>query len=116
MYTAPAVVHRDGSTRVDVATGGGTAAYALSRGRLERLWHNGVAGTSPVVAGGLAWVFNPGGGLNVYRAGSGRLVRRLPAPSGHWNSPIVAGGGAYLPAGNANEQRASGRLTIYRVP
>jgi hypothetical protein len=100
---------------VYVATGAGTAAYGLVGGRLRRLWHNGNAGTSPVIAGRLVWVFDPSGGLNVYRAGTGRLVRRLPAPPGHWNSPIVAGGGVYLPGGNANDQATSGALTIYRV-
>jgi outer membrane protein assembly factor BamB len=67
-----------------------------------------------VIAGGLLWVYDPsGGGLNVYRT-SGKLVRNLPAPSGHWNSPIVAGGRVYLPSGNSNDHATDGELSIYR--
>ena len=97
-----------------MATGGGTAAYKLIGGRLQEAWHNGNGGTSPVLAGGLLYVYDPNGGLNVYRPSSGKLVRKLPAPSGHWNSPIVAGGRVYLPSGNANDHATSGVLSIYR--
>jgi outer membrane protein assembly factor BamB len=113
MYTAPAVLHRSGSVLVFVATGSGTSAYELSHGRLHVAWENSTAGTSPVIAGGLVWVYDPNGGLNAYRVSSGKLVRSLPAPSGHWNSPIVAGGRVYLPSGDANDHSTSGELTIY---
>ena len=43
----------------------------------------------------------------------GKLVKSLPAPPGHWNSPIVAGGRAYLPSGDANNHDTTGALTIY---
>ena len=112
--TAPAILHRKGLTEAFVATGGGTAAYKLIGGRLQEAWHNGNGGTSPVLAGGLLYVYDPNGGLNVYRPSSGKLVRKLPAPSGHWNSPIVAGGRVYLPSGNANDHATSGVLSIYR--
>jgi hypothetical protein len=115
VFTAPAVMRRRGLTEAFVATGGGTGAYRLSGGRLQLVWSNSTAGTSPVLAGGLLWVYDPNGGLNVYRPSDGGLVRRLPAPSGHWNSPIVAGGRVYLPSGNSNDQRTSGVLSIYRV-
>jgi len=115
VFTAPAVMHRRGLTEAFVATGGGTGAYRLSGGRLALVWSNSSAGTSPVLAGGLLWVYDPDGALNVYRPSDGRLIRRLPAPSGHWNSPIVAGGRVYLPSGNSNDHRASGVLSIYRV-
>jgi hypothetical protein len=114
MFTAPAVLHRQGLTEAFVATGGGTAAYKLVGGRLQVAWHNGNAGTSPVLAGGLLWVYDPGGGLNVYHASDGTLIRHLDAPSGHWNSPIVAGGRVYLPSGNSNDHDTSGVLSIYR--
>jgi hypothetical protein len=114
MFTAPAILHRAGLTEAFVATGGGTAAYKLVGGRLRVAWHNGSGGTSPVLAGGLLWVYDAGGGLNVYRPSSGKLIRRLPAPSGHWNSPIVAGGRVYLPSGDANNHATSGVLSIYR--
>ena len=68
-----------------------------------------------MLAGGLLWVYDPNGGLNVYKPSDGSLVRRLPAPSGHWNSPIVAGGRVYLPSGNSNDHATSGVLSIYRV-
>jgi hypothetical protein len=113
MFTAPAVLHRTGLTEAFVATGGGTAAYRLSGGRLKQVWANGTGGTSPLLAGGLLYVYNPGGGLNVYHPSSGKLIRELPAPSGHWNSPIVAGGRVYLPTGNANDHATSGELSIY---
>jgi hypothetical protein len=114
VFTAPAVLHRKGLTEAFVATGGGTAAYKLVGGRLQLAWQNGNAGTSPVLAGSLLWVYDPDGGLNVYRPSSGKLVRHLSAPSGHWNSPIVAGGRVYLPSGNSNDHSTSGVLSIYR--
>jgi outer membrane protein assembly factor BamB len=113
MFTAPAVLHRDGSTLVFVATDGGTTAYRLGGGRLHEIWSEGTAGTSPVIAGSLVWVYDPNGGLNVYRPKSGKLVRNLPAPSGHWNSPIVDGGRVYLPSGDSNSHSTSGSLSVY---
>jgi hypothetical protein len=114
MFTAPSILHRKGLTEAFVATGGGTAAYKLVGGRLQVVWHNGNAGTSPVLAGGLLWVYDPGGALNVYHASDGGLIRHLDAPSGHWNSPIVAGGRVYLPSGDSNDHDTSGVLSIYR--
>jgi hypothetical protein len=38
----------------------------------------------------------------------------VDAPSGHWNSPIVAGGAIYLPSGDANDHATEGELTVYR--
>jgi len=113
VLTAPAVMHRKGLTETFVATSGGTGAYKLVGGKLQLAWQNGNAGTSPVLAGGLLWVYDPDGGLNVYQPSSGRLIRHLSAPSGHWNSPIVAGGRVYLPSGNANDHDTSGVLSIY---
>jgi outer membrane protein assembly factor BamB len=114
VFGAPAVWHRGSSTQVFVATNGGTAAYRLAGGRLVRTWSNGHGGTSPVVAGGLLYVYDPAGALYVYRPGSGAVVRRFGVPSGHWNSPIVAGGRVYLPVGDANDHRTSGQLVILR--
>jgi PQQ-like domain len=113
VFTAPAVQHGHGRTRAFVATGGGTSAYALRNGRLHVLWHNGTAGTSPVLAGGVLWVYDPRGALDAYVPGTGRLIRTLPAPSGHWNSPIVAGGRVYEPTGSANQHARSGSLSVY---
>ena len=75
-----------------VADGGGTAAWTLSGGRLRQVWRNGTGGTSPVVAGGLLYVYDPGGSLRVYAPGTGRQLAALAAGPGHWNSPIVVAG------------------------
>jgi outer membrane protein assembly factor BamB len=109
LFTAPAVSGR----LVFVADGNATAAYRLDGRRLRLIWRVGVAGTSPVVAGGLLYVYDPGGGLNVYVPGTGRLLARLPAGPGHWSSPIVAAGRVYLPEGSANDHATSGVLNIY---
>jgi len=114
MFTAGAVLHTSGKTEVFVATNGGTAAYRFGGNRLQKLWDNDNGGTSPVIAGGLVWVYDPGGGLNVYRPDSGKVVRHFDTPSGHWNSPIVAGGRVYVPTGDSNDHASSGELTILR--
>lgn len=109
VFTAPAVR----GSMLFAATSAGTGAYRLRGGRLHPVWSNGTGGTSPVLAGGVLWVFDPGGGLNAYRPGNGRLLRHFDAPSGHWNSPIVAGGRVYLPTGDSNARSTSGSLSIY---
>jgi hypothetical protein len=117
LFTAPAVWHHAGATWMFAADNGGTAAWRLRSGHLVRAWRVGTGGTSPVVAGGLLWVYNPGGGgLDVYAPASGRLVATLAAGPGHWNSPIVVDGRVALPEGNANEHRLSGVLDIWRRP
>ncbi|MGZ4202906.1 MAG: outer membrane protein assembly factor BamB family protein [Thermoleophilaceae bacterium] len=114
MFTAPAVLHTSGVTEAFVATNSGTAAYRLSGGRLSVMWQNQNGGTSPVLAGGLLYVYNPGGGLNVYQPSDGRVVHRFSVPGGHWNSPIVADGRVFVPSGNSNDHSAHGQLTILR--
>ncbi|MBX5473775.1 MAG: PQQ-binding-like beta-propeller repeat protein [Thermoleophilia bacterium] len=114
LFTAPAVWRSGGRTWMLAADNGGTAAWVLEGGRLRRVWRNRNGGTSPVVAGGLLWVYDPSGGLRVYVPGTGRLVATLPAGPGHWNSPIVVDGRVALPEGNANDHRTSGVLDIWR--
>lgn len=114
LFTAPAIWHRPNVTWVFAADSGGTAAWRFRNGRLSKAWRNGTGGTSPVVAGDLLWVYNPGGGLNVYLPGSGKLVASLPAGSGHWNSPIVVDARVALPEGSANDHATSGVLDIWR--
>jgi len=117
LFTAPAVWRAGKRTWLIVADGGGTQAWMLRGGRLHPVWRNRHAGTSPVVAGGLLWVYDPGGGgLRVYRPASGRLVATLAAGSGHWNSPIVVDGRVALPEGDANRHAESGVLDIWRLP
>jgi outer membrane protein assembly factor BamB len=112
LFSAPAV----SGSLVFVADNGATAGYRLVGRRLQKVWSNGTAGTSPVVAGGLLWVYDPGGALNVYVPATGRRVASLPAGRGHWSSPIVAAGRVFLPEGNANDHRTTGLLDVYRLP
>ena len=97
-----------------VADASGTAAYVLRGGRLLRAWQNGNAGTSPVLAGGLLYVYDPSrGGIDVYRPGSPQPLARLAGDPGHWNSPIVVDGHIVEPEGDANDHNLSGRLDIF---
>src|SRR5438552_4214772 len=116
LFTAPAVLHAGTSTWMFAADGGGTAAWTLSGGRLKQMWRNGNGGTSPVVAGGLPYVYDPGGGLRIYRAETGQQVAVLESGGGHWNRPIVVDGRIALPEGNANQHRTTGILNIWRLP
>jgi hypothetical protein len=80
-------------------------------------WSHGTPGTSPVVAGGLLYVFDHRGGrLNAYDPVSGALRASLPAAPGHWNSPIVVGGRVILPVGSYQDHATSGTLEIYHLP
>ncbi len=117
LFTAPAVWHHGGATTVFVADGEGTGAYALRGGRLHTLWVNSTAGASPIVAGGLLYVYEPnGGGIEVYNpGGSSHPIAKLPGAPGHWNSPIVADGHVVEPEGDANEHKLSGTLELFSV-
>lgn len=119
VFTAPAVWSHAGWVHVFVADGSGTSAYRLrvaGRPRLITQWSNGTAGTSPVLAGDLLYVYDPGGAVRVYSPATGRLLRSLPAAAGHWNSPIVVGGRIILPTGNGNDHSGHGELFIYHLP
>jgi outer membrane protein assembly factor BamB len=119
VFTAPAVWRHGGRPYVFVADGSGTAAYTVRIGRRPRLatvWSNGNGGTSPVVAGGLLYVYDPAGALDVYQPTTGRLLRSLSAAGGHWNSPIVVGGRVVLPVGNYMDHARSGELFVYHLP
>lgn len=115
-FTTPAVWRTGKRVLVFTADGGGTVAYELrgSPPRLHVLWDNGPPGSSPVLAGGLLYVYDvSGGGLNVYRPRSGRRVATLATGSGHWNSPIVVDGRIALGEGNSNDHATSGVLDIW---
>ena len=116
LFTAPAV-WRDGTdTWVFAADYGATAAWKFSGGTLTQVWHNDNAGSSPVVAAGLLFVYGGGDALRIYDARTGRLTATLQAGGGHWNSPIVVDGMVALPQGSANARRTDGVLNIYRLP
>jgi outer membrane protein assembly factor BamB len=114
LFSAPAVWQRAGHTTMFVADENGTAAYVLRAGRLYQAWQNSNPGTSPVMAGGLLYVYDPsGGGIYVYRPGSPRPLVKLPGRSGHWNSPIVADGHIVEPEGNANDHALDGSVDLF---
>jgi PQQ-like domain len=114
----PAVWRRGGRTTIYLATDtGGTAAYEVTKdGRLALVWMNGTGGTSPIIAGGLLYVYDPAGGLVIYAPADGRVIVRLPAGAGHWNAPVIGGGRVALPQGNANDHKRSGILNLYALP
>ena len=116
LFTAPAVWRSGKRTWLIAADNGATQAWSLRGGKLHSTWRHGDAGTSPVIAGGLVWVYDPGGGLRVYQPASGRLLTTLTAGPGHWNSPIVTDGRVALPEGNANDHTTGGVLDIWRLP
>jgi outer membrane protein assembly factor BamB len=110
VFTAPAVWRN----RIFVATDSGLACYVLSKGRLHVAWRNSAGGTSPVVAGGLLYVYN--GSLNVYAPTTGRRLASFSVGEAHWNSPIVTDGRVAVPDGNANDHSTRGMLEIFRLP
>jgi hypothetical protein len=114
LFTAPAVWQHGGRTTMFVADENATAAFVLRHGRLYRAWINAKPGTSPVLAGGLLYVYDPAeGGIYVYRPGSPSPLVKLPGAAGHWNSPIVVDGHVIEPEGNANDHKLSGALEIF---
>ncbi len=114
LFTAPAVWTEGESTTVFVGAEHATAAYSLIGGRLRLVWQNGNPGTSPVLAGGLLYVYDPSnGGVEVYRPRSGRAIAKLAGSPGHWNSPIVVDGHVVEPEGDANDHELSGELDLF---
>jgi outer membrane protein assembly factor BamB len=116
LFTAPAVLHSRSTTWMFAADNGGTAAWSFAGGQLRPMWRNGNGGTSPVIADGLLFVYDPRGSLRVYAPETGQQVATLDAGGGHWNSPIVVDGRIALPEGNANQHRTTGVLDIWRLP
>ena len=114
VFSTMAVWRAGGTVRMFVGNDAGVWGYVLGGGRLQVAWRRSESGTSPVVAGGLLYVYDPNGGLNVFNPATGAVVAHLPAGGGHWESPIVTDGRIALPEGDANEHRSSGVLNIYR--
>jgi hypothetical protein len=122
LFSAPAVwsvsggVHGHPSTTVFIGDEHATAAYALIGGRLHIVWQNTNPGTSPVLAGGLLYVYDPSaGGIYVYRPRSGRPIAKLAGSPGHWNNPIVVDSHVIEPEGNANDHLLSGSLELFSI-
>jgi hypothetical protein len=109
LFSVPAVYQ---GNWVYVATGGGSAAFRFSGGRLHPAWSNNTGGTSPVVAGGLLYVAGDGA-VHVYAPGNGHEVAQLPSGPVHWQSPIVVDGLVAMPEGNANDHATTGVLDVY---
>jgi outer membrane protein assembly factor BamB len=111
VFSEPAVWHN----MVFVATSGGTIAYRVSGGRLHTAWQNGTPGTTPVVAGGLLYIYDMNdGGLYVRNPASGHVIAKLPSGSGHWSSPIVVAGKIALGEGGSSANNGTtGALNIY---
>jgi outer membrane protein assembly factor BamB len=116
LYTAPAVWQDQGTTWMFGADSGATTAWTFAGGKLTQMWSHSTGGTSPVVAAGLLYVYNPNGGLYIYDPTSGTQLANLSCGGGHWNSPIVADGRIALPEGNANGHASTGVLDIWSIP
>jgi hypothetical protein len=114
LFTAPAVWQQGSRTTMFVAGQHGTGAYTLHGGRLHVAWQNATPGTSPVLAGGLLYVYDPEGGeISVYDPRSPHPIAHLPGAPGHWNNPIVVDGHVLEPEGNANDHALTGTLDLF---
>jgi hypothetical protein len=116
VFTAVAVRRTVSGTTVYVTDNDGTSAWTINSGKLYPLWQNNNGGTSPVIAGGLLYVYDAhGNGLRVYDPSSGSQITALPAGTGHWNSPIVIDRMIALPEGTSRDHSTTGILDIWRL-
>jgi hypothetical protein len=116
LFSSPAVWHHGGRVTLFVADNNGTGAYALRGGRLHAVWSNSSPGSSPVLAGGLLYVYDPAdGGVKVYRPGSPRPLAVLSSGAGHWNGAIVADGHVAVGEGSYMDHSEHGVLDIWSV-
>jgi PQQ-like domain len=121
VFTAPAIWNHGRRTYVFVTGDSGMGAYVIAGGarpHLVQIWNKGTGGTSPVVAGGLLYVYDEANGfLKIFDPPSGRTIASLPVPTGHWNSPIVVSGRIILPVGGSTSDNApSGQVYIFHLP
>lgn len=97
--------------------GGGTSAWTYANQRLTPAWKNDNPGTTPLVAGGLLYIYDAqNGGLRVYNPETGAQLANLECGPGHWNSPTVIDGRIALPEGSANDHATTGILDIWSLP
>ena len=116
MLSQPVVWRHGGETWLIATDYTGAAAWKLQNNRLVQVWKNGNAGTSPVVADGLLYIYASRGSLGVFDPTTGKRIAELKCGRGHWNSPIVVDGRIALPEGNANQHDTSGVLDIWSLP
>jgi outer membrane protein assembly factor BamB len=116
LFTAPAVWRNGARTWIFAADAGAVTAWTVANGALKPIWSHPTGGTSPVLAGGLLYVYNPNGALHIYDPQTGAQAASLPCGGGHWNSPIVITGKIALPEGDANQHSTSGILDIWTLP
>jgi outer membrane protein assembly factor BamB len=120
ILTAPCVWHNGKQTWIFVGDYAAIAGYLLLPGakpKLQRVWQVTNGSSSPVLAGGLLYSYDPlQSGVNVYRPTTGKLVATLPTGKGHWNSPIVADGRVAVPEGDSNDHYDDGVFDIFRLP
>jgi outer membrane protein assembly factor BamB len=113
MFTAPAVWKHGGETWVFTTTDIAIDAYVQRGGRLVARWTSRPGGTSPIVAGGVLWLYDPAGHFVAYAPTTGKRLAQLPIGDGHWNSPTPGAGVIAVPEGNANEHTEDGVLNLY---
>ncbi|MGO9821776.1 MAG: PQQ-binding-like beta-propeller repeat protein [Solirubrobacteraceae bacterium] len=119
VLTQPAVWDNGGRVLVFVGDDSGTGAYALTGGRHPRLrtvWEDSTPATSPVIAGGLLFVYDEIDGRLLVRApASGAVLRSMVVPRGHWDSPIVVGGRIILPTGSYHDSSGTSTIDIFHL-
>jgi outer membrane protein assembly factor BamB len=116
-FSAPAVWQS--KHMVFMANRDGTSAYAVQGDgpKLVRVWQRSTGGTSPVLAGGVLYVYEfVDGALNALDPATGTPLATLPAAHGHWQSPVVAGGRIALGVGDARGRATAGKLLLYAPP
>ena len=119
VLTAPGVWRRGGAVYVFVGDDSGITAYRLqdpAAPRLAVVWSSPTGATSPVIAGGLLYTYDPSGSIEIRRPLSSTVLRSLPAAGGHWNSPIVAGGRIIEPTGAYGTSASLSEIDIYHLP
>ncbi len=121
VLTMPVAARVSGRIIVFVADDGGTTAYGLHGGshpRLYPVWSSSTPGTSPILAGGLLYVYDEqhDARLVIRAPGNGHVLRSLPAGGGHWNSPIAVGGRIVLPTGTYHSSASSSVIDIWHLP
>jgi outer membrane protein assembly factor BamB len=112
LLTAPAVLQVGSARWMFAADRGGTAAWTFGADHtLKEAWKNTNGGTSPFVAGGLLYVYDPGatGGLGGARRGAPPAGGAAVAPTG----PDGARAGG--PAGQVPQAAPAGQLRVYEA-